>query len=153
MRELPNWKTKIDEIRNGVFKVTLINAYGNISEVIDSANEETIQRAIYGAFDIEKQVSKNWNFFLYEFYLSRISEEKISRKEYNDSSFGSWLIENAEKRMIYNGKDSQLIFEVKSSRKLFERIFNDKEWIEQENIEFKNINFFNAFELAKKLAE
>lgn len=55
--------------------------------------------------------------------------------------------------MIYNGKDSQLIFEVKSSRKLFERIFNDKEWIEQENIEFKNINFFNAFELAKKLAE
>jgi lipoprotein NlpI len=153
MRELPGWKTKIDEIRNGVFKVTLTNAYGNVSEVIDSANEETVQRAISGAFDIEKQVSKNWNYFLYEFYLSRISEEKISKKEYDDSSFGSWLIENAEKRIIYNGKDSSLIFEIKSSKKLFERIFNKKEWVEKENIEFNNINFFNAFELAKKLNE
>lgn len=153
MIDLPGWITKIDEIRNGVFKVTLTNAYGNVSEVIDSANDETIQRAINGAFDIEKQVSKNWNYFLYEFYLSRISEEKIYKKEYNDSSFGSWLIENSEKRIIYDGKNSLLIFEIKSSKKLFERIFNKKEWLEKENIEFKNITFFNAFEMFKKLNE
>jgi hypothetical protein len=153
MKELPGWKTKIDEISNGVFKVTLTNVLGNVSEVIDFASDETIQKAIDGAFDIEKQVSENWNYFLYEFFISRISVEKISSKEYNDASFGSWIIENIGKRIIYDGKDSLLIFETKSSKNLFERIFSKKNWFEKDNIELQNINYFNALELARKFSE
>ena len=56
---LPGWTTKIEEISNGVFKVTLFDSYGRKAEVIDIATDETIDKTLSDAFDLEKQVSKN----------------------------------------------------------------------------------------------
>ncbi len=45
-KDLPRWKTNIDEISNGVFKVTLTDADGRKAEIIDNATDETIDKAI-----------------------------------------------------------------------------------------------------------
>lgn len=111
---IPDWTTYIDEISNGVFKVTLTDAYGRKAEIIDNATEETIERAIGDAFDIEKQISQNWNLFLYDLAVQKLSDKDIKNKEYNGKAFGSWFIERQDKRVVYDGKDSWLIFQTKT---------------------------------------
>jgi len=113
-KSIPGWIIDINEISNGVFKVTLTDAFGRKAEVIDDANDETIERAVSYAFDIEKQVSKNWNLFLYELSNQKLNDTDIENKEYNDKAFGSWVIEKQDRRLIYDGKDSWLVFQTRS---------------------------------------
>jgi hypothetical protein len=113
-KSIPGWTINIDEISNGVFKVTLTDVYGRQAEIIDSATDETIERAIGDAFDIEKQNSQNWNVFLYDLAGQKLSDKDIKNKEYNDKAFGSWFIESQDKRLVYDGKDSWLIFQTKT---------------------------------------
>lgn len=113
-KSIPGWTIYIDEVSNGVFKVTLTDAYGRKAEIIDNATNETIERAIGDAFDIEKQISQNWNLFLYELAIQKIADKDIKNKEYNGQVFGSWLIERQDKRLLYNGKDFWLIFQTKA---------------------------------------
>lgn len=112
-KSIPGWTIYIDEVSNGVFKVTLSDAYGRKAEIIDNATDETIERAISDAFEIEKQNSKNWNLFLYELALQKLEDTEIKIKEYNDKTFGSWLIERRDKRLIYDGKESLLLAQTK----------------------------------------
>jgi len=113
-KSIPGWTINIDEISNGVFKVTLTDTFGRKAELVDNATDETIERAVGNAFDIEKQISKNWNLFLYDFSIQKLGDTDIQSKEYNDKAFGSWLIEKQDKRLVYNGKDSWLIFQTKT---------------------------------------
>lgn len=112
MKYLPDWTIQIDEISNGVFKVTFKDSCGRLAEVTDGAIDKTIERAVGEAFDIERQTSKNWNLFLYDLAQLLLVECKITSKEYNDRAFGSWLIElNSGNRIVYDGKDRLLIYQ------------------------------------------
>ncbi len=113
-KSIPGWTINIDEISNGVFKVTLTDAYGRKAEIIDNATDETIERAISDAFDIENQTSQNWNLFLYDLAVQKLSDKDIKNKEYNNQAFGSWFIERQDKRLVYDGKDSWLILQTKT---------------------------------------
>ncbi|MEJ7557058.1 MAG: hypothetical protein WKF66_02045 [Pedobacter sp.] len=113
-KSIPGWTININEISNGVFKVTLNDAFGRKAEVIDNATDETIERAVSDAFDIEKQVSKNWNLFLYDLSNQILDDTDIENREYKDKAFGSWFIEKQDKRLIYDGKDSELILQTRS---------------------------------------
>lgn len=129
--DLPGWKTNIDEISNGVFKVTLIDTDGRKAEIIDNATDETIEQAIGYAFDIEKEISKNWNKFLFDFCINRFKNLLMMNQEYNDNAFGSWFIEFKSERLLYDGKDSCLILQVKSN----------KDWIDKKIIKNSDINY------------
>ena len=77
---LPGWTLEVDEISNGVFKVILKNALGHKAEIIDDVTDGTIEKAKSYAFDIERQISKNWNLFLYNFCLLRLEGKDVSKK-------------------------------------------------------------------------
>ncbi|MES2829229.1 MAG: hypothetical protein V4687_13790 [Bacteroidota bacterium] len=111
---IPGWTINIDETSNGVFKVTLTDIYGRKAEIIDNATDETIEKAIGDAFDIEKQISQNWNLFLYDLAVQQLSDKEIENREYNDKVFGSWFIKRQDKRLVYEGKESWLIFQTKT---------------------------------------
>jgi hypothetical protein len=121
MKSLPGWTTKIDEVSNGVFKVTLTDNFGRNVEVIDNATNEKITKAYSDAFDIEKQVSKNWNKFLYDLCVSEFSDSNVTAKDYNDKAFGSWLIEVGDNRIVYMGKDSWFVSQLKKNNKWFDQ--------------------------------
>ena len=127
MKSIPGWTSNIEEISNGVFKVTLTDEYGRKTEVIDNATEETIERAISDAFDIEKQISKNWNLFLFNLCIEKLSTENIVNKEYNDNAFGSWFVESTKKRLVYDGKDRWLILQTKNYKSWIDKIITTKE--------------------------
>jgi len=125
---LPGWTTKIDEISNGVFKVTLTDKFGRKAEVVDNATDETIDKTLSYAFDIEKKVSSNWNKFLFDLCLLRLKDKTITKESYNDKDFGSWLIEVVDKRLLYLGKESWLVSQTQSDNKWFDNyIIKDNE--------------------------
>ena len=127
-KSLPGWTTKIDEISNGVFRVTLTDKFGRKAEVVDNATDETIDKTLSYAFDIERKVSSNWNKFLFDFCLLRLKDKKITKQSYNDKDFGSWLIEVADKRLLYLGKESWLVSQTQSDNKWFDNyIIKDSE--------------------------
>jgi len=76
-KSLPGWTIRINETSNGVFKVTLSDAYGHKVEIIGNASDETIKKAISDAFDLEKKISQNWNLFLYNLAIERLMGKKI----------------------------------------------------------------------------
>ncbi len=141
MNSLPGWTINIDEVSNGVFKVTLVDLYGHKVEVIDNATNETIERSKSDAFDIEKQISRNWNLFLYDLCLLNLTNKTIIKQEYKDKVFGSWYIELQDKRVVYDGRDSWLNFEVKQGR----------EWLNIITIEKGKVNYNNFVDLVDNL--
>ena len=142
-RPIPGWAINIDEISNGVFKVTLTDDYGRKTEIIDNATDETIERAIADAFDIEKQISQNWNLFLYDLAVQKLSDEDIRNKEYNDKVFGSWFIERQDKRLVYDGKDSWLIFQTKTKA----------DWTDIDTIKKDELKYSNFIRQINRLTE
>lgn len=133
MNSIPGWTIKIDEISNGVFKVTLTDSYGRKVEIIDDATDETIERAISDAFEIEKQISDNWSKYLYDFCLSRLKNIDLTKKEYQREDFGSWYVELKNKRIVYDGKDFWLIYEEKNNGD-----WEDKIIIKRKELDYKN---------------
>jgi len=113
MKSIPGWTIKIEEISNRVLRVALTDEYGRKAEIIDNDSYETIERAIGYAFDIEKQISKNWSLFLFNLCVATISTKSVVNKKYSDEAFGSWCIESAENRLVYDGKNEWLISQTK----------------------------------------
>lgn len=142
-KSIPGWAINIDEISNGVFKVTLTDAYGRKAENVDNATDETIERTIGDAFDIEKQISKNWNLFLYDLAIQKLGDADITIKEYNDKVFGSWFIEKQNKRVVYDGKDAWLIFQTK----------NKGDWTDIDTIKKDELKYSNFVRQINRLTE
>ena len=143
MNSLPGWSTKIDEISNGVFNVVLTDQFGRKAEVTDNATNETIKKAINDAFEIERQISKNWNKFLYDLCLLNISHEQVILAEYDDQSFGSWVLELANKRIVLDGKDFELILQTKA----------DQGWNDIIKIEKFNLTYLKISELIEAVTK
>ena len=115
MKSLPGWKININETSNEVFEVTLADAYGRKAEAHEIGLDKTIDIAKSYAFDIEIQVSQNWNKFLYDLFLQETENVKFSKQDYNEQAFGSWFFEYEDKRLVLDGKDFDLITQSKST--------------------------------------
>jgi hypothetical protein len=113
MKSLPGWKIKREETSNGIIRVTLTDASGRMAEVHDPDTNETMISAKSHAFDIEKQISKNWNKFLFDLFLEEVENNKIKKRDYNDQAFGSWSFEFDNKRLLLDGKDFMMISQSK----------------------------------------
>jgi hypothetical protein len=103
MQSLPGWTTRIQELSNNHWMITLTDKHGRIAEYSGYNLDETLAIAITGAFDIEKQVSANWGQFLYELCLSHIPATTVVNKYYDQQAGTSWSIEIGRNRLQYLG--------------------------------------------------
>ena len=142
-KSIPGWTISIDGISNGVYKVTLTDACGHKVEIIDNATDETIEKAIGMAFDIEKQVSQNWKLFLYNLAVQKLVDKDIKIKEYNNHAFGSWFIERQDKRLVFDGKDSWLTLQTKTR----------DNWSDINIIKKDDLNYSNFLSQINRLTE
>ncbi|KAA5544855.1 hypothetical protein [Adhaeribacter rhizoryzae] len=127
-KSLPGWTTKVEEVANGVFKIKLTKNFGRKAEIVDNATDETIDKTLSYAFDIERSVSSNWNKFLFEFCLLRLTGKTITKESYYDKDFDSWLIEVGNKRLLYLGKESWLVSQTQDDNEWFDNyIIKDSE--------------------------
>jgi hypothetical protein len=108
---LPEWKLIFEEVSNNVYEITLIDKANRKAGTKGSDLEAGIRKCAEFAFDIEKQISKNWNRFLFEAALIEMPKEDIIESRYDDDAFGSWFIELQKERIIGDGKENLLIKE------------------------------------------
>jgi hypothetical protein len=123
---LPGWSTKVTESSNGVFVITLADRNGRKVEITDIDVEETLLKAMSDAFTIEKQLSQNWNRFLFEMCIGNL-EGLVLKIKYEDRLSGSWLVEIAEKRILYESRDHWLIFQLRKNKKWYDTCILRKE--------------------------
>lgn len=142
-KSIPGWTLNIDKISNDLFKVTLTDTFGRKVKVLDNATEKTIEKALSDAFAIEKKVSKNWNLFLFNLCFQKLEKTEIKIHEYNDKVYGSWFIQRKDKRLVYDGKDSCLIFQTKSKGN----------WMDIETIIKDDLRYSNYVSQINKLKE
>lgn len=142
-KSIPGWTLVTEEISNGIFKATLTDICGRKAEMIDNTIDETIEKTVSSAFDIEKRISQNWSLFLFELAIQNVSEKDDIVKDYSHNSFGSWFIESREKRLIFDGRDSLLLIEVRDRA----------EWKDTETITNDELNYTNFVRLVNQLTE
>jgi hypothetical protein len=123
--------------------MTRKDANGRKAEIVDNATDETIERTISEAFDIEKQSSKNWNLFLYDLAIQKLVDTDITIKEYDDKVFDSWFIERENKRVVYDGKDAWLLFQTK----------NNSDWTDIDTIKKDELSYSSFVRLINRLTE
>jgi hypothetical protein len=82
------------------------------------------------SFEQEKQ-SSTWNKFLYDLAVTDLSADIISSSLYDDHAFGSWVVESIGKRLVYEGRDHALRFE----------IYVNSEWETKEEIAKKDLSY------------
>jgi hypothetical protein len=119
-------------VSNNVYKVTLTDHFARQVETTDIDLEKAIMTVESYAFDIEKQISKGWNKFLYDTCIIKLGDKKIIEKKYHDEAFGSWYILLTDNRILLDGRDFIFCIQVYKNNwvdtrtiKLAELTFND----------------------------
>jgi hypothetical protein len=137
---IPGWTIYIDEISNGVFRVTLTDSSGRKAEVVDDASDAAINKAKGYAFIIERKVSKEWNEFLFDFCILNIGDTNVLTKRYDENVFGSWFVEPLDKRVVYDGRNFLL-----KRQTLKNNCWTDNEEIKSDDITYSNfVDLLNA---------
>jgi len=108
---LPNWILHFEEVSNNIYHVELTDDFGRQASTTDDDLVKAVTTCEGYAFDIEKQISKNWGRFLFDYSLLLLNDRLISQQSYSDKVFGSWFIDCESKRLIYDGRDGVLLIE------------------------------------------
>lgn len=127
---LSGWTLTIDEVSNNVYKVTLTDNFGRQCATTDTDLDAAIATCENYAFDIERQISKNWVKFLYKTCLIKFAEKAIKENHYHEEAFGSWYI-LLKDRILYDGRD--FIFCI--------QVYNDNEWVDIERIKTTDLTY------------
>lgn len=132
---LEGWNLNIDEVSNGVYKMEFIDDYGRIVSCTDHDFERGMETCVNYAFDIEKQITKNWNKFLFDVIKFKLKKNKLDEEVYQNEVFGSSLFKQNNRRIIIDGKDTVIEFQ----KKTILRIWKTKKQISLENLEYKDL--------------
>ncbi|MBD1392417.1 hypothetical protein [Mucilaginibacter glaciei] len=135
----PGRAFKIDEVSNGVFNFVMTDSDGRKAETT-GLFDESFEKVKNFAFDIEKQISKNWNLFLFDLCMLEVNNGEAFETDYNNQAFGSWYIRLENRMLVYNGKDSCLI----SRRQLLGN------WNDVEELPKSELSYLNSIELLNK---
>jgi len=123
----------ITEVSNGVYQVVMRDRHGRLVELTDDDLELATAKAQGDAFLIEKQISSNWNRFLFE--LSGLLLQDLPAKNiYHEMHFGSWVIEWNKMRLVYDGRDSWLTLQQADND-----IWDDKIVITKDNLTLESL--------------
>lgn len=106
---LPNWILRFNEVSNNVYYVSLTDSFGRVATSTDDDIYNAIKVCEEYAFDIEKQISKNWKDFLFEYTMLKLKDADSLCNGMNGYAYGSWSIKVNEKIFFYDGRDEILI--------------------------------------------
>jgi hypothetical protein len=109
---LPGWTLRYNEVSNNVWEVLLIDSKGREAGTKDTDLERAVSVCEQYAFDIEKQISGDFNKFLFDTCKMRLAEKPIAKALYHFEAFGSWVIQINEGRLVFDGKDYLLTHQI-----------------------------------------
>ncbi len=100
---LPGWRLEIREVSNSVYNVQLRDAHGRISETTSTDIDEACITCANYAFDIERQISRNWSKFLYELCLLELRDVMLR----HEANTPGWTVQTTRKKIsLVSGAES-----------------------------------------------
>src|SRR5215213_2464089 len=87
---LPNWTLRIDEESNHVYNVVLIGDFGRQAATADHDFERAVKTCEGYAFDMERQVSKDWSRFLFDYAMLKLKAIVTFSNGDPKNPYGSW---------------------------------------------------------------
>jgi len=139
---IDGWILHYKEVSNNVFTFELTDNFGRKAGCTDHEFERGIETCISYAFDIEKQLHKGWNKFLFDIFTLILSDQKLTEKVYYEKDFGSWTIQLNNSRVILDAKEYILILQYQDGH---------KDWREKENIKLLDLTYENIKRLTNFL--
>jgi hypothetical protein len=129
---IDGWILNFKEVSNNVYTFELTDKFGRKSGCTDHDFERGLETCVSYAFDIEKQINKNWNKFLLDIFKLKLSSQKLTEEVYHEKTFGSWTIQLNNFRIILDGKDYILALQSHDKNKI---------WTDKENIKLEELTF------------
>jgi len=127
---LPGWTLRFNEVSNNVYNVYLTDNFGRQGSTTDTDLDAAIATCESYAFDIEKQISKNWTKFLYDTFLMKFSDKGITENQYHNEAFGSWYI-LLKDRVLYDGRD--FVF--------CQQVYEVNDWVDKQRINVNELTY------------
>jgi hypothetical protein len=106
---LPGWTLNFDEISNNVYKVVLTDSFGRQAATTDYDLERAVKTCEGYAFDIERQISKDWSRFLFDYAMLKLEGTVTFSNGDPKTAYGSWGVRVKDKIVTYEGRDDVLI--------------------------------------------
>jgi hypothetical protein len=106
---LPHWVLRFDEVSNNVYKVALNDSSGRQAASTDHDLERAVKTCEGYAFDIERQISKDWSRFLFDYAMLKLEGRVTFSNGDPKNAYGSWSIRVEGKILTYEGRDDVLI--------------------------------------------
>lgn len=135
------WTLYTNEVSNGVTFFEMTDLNGCQVSCTDGDYERGLNNCISFAFDVEKKISRNWNKFLFDLFKYELRSYKLLENNYSEIDFGSWIISTKKKRIILDGKESELMIQNKSLFKNWRGVKS----LNLSNIVFEDIKEFKHF--------
>ena len=112
-----------------------IDDFGRIVGCTDHDFERGMETCVGYAFDVEKQINKKWNKFLFDVIKFKLKKNKLDEEVYQNEVYGSSLFRQNNRRIIIDGKETILKFQ----KKTFLRIWKTKKQISLENLKYEDL--------------
>ena len=112
---VPGWWFNVEEVSACHYVLTGIDQDGRRVSCEGTDVSNLMRTGRNYAVNIALQVSKNKHKFLYEYFLQRLVDDKLSESKYDEKVFGSWIIYNLNTRIVLDGKESLLIVQVQNN--------------------------------------
>lgn len=126
------WTLHYEEVSNNVYQFKLTDNSGRQAGCKDHDFERGIETCVSYAFDIEKQLNRNWNKFLFDIFKFKLSKHKLTEEIYHENVFGSWTIQLENGRIILDGRDYLLTLQC---------LDKNQNWIDRENIRLSDLTY------------
>jgi len=136
-----DWKLESREVSNGVTFFEMTNLSGCQVSCTDHDYERGLNNCFSYAFGIEKQIFINWNKFLYDFCKFEFNGIEFKEELYSEKDFGSWHYSLLKKRIVYDGKNSELSIQKKG---IFNN-WNEIKVLNKKEITLESIKEFTDF--------
>ena len=136
---LAGWTLSFDEVSNNIYKVKLTDKFGRETETTDSDLEKALTKVENYAFDIERQISKGWNEFLYNTCILKLQDKVIVEKHYTEKAYCSWYILLNENKIILDGRDFYFCLQVYK-----------KHWVDIETIKMSELTLDNFIDVIRR---
>ncbi len=136
---LPNWILRFDEVSNNVYNIVLTDGSGRQAVTTDHDLYRGVGTCEGHAFDIEKQVSKDWSRFLFAYSMLKLQELVTFSNGDPKNAFGTWGIIVKDKTLTYEGRDDVLIAKDNNAP------LSEYRAMALKDISFKDFNKYIAF--------
>ncbi|OJW59821.1 MAG: hypothetical protein BGO55_17310 [Sphingobacteriales bacterium 50-39] len=135
---MPGWTPKVTEVSNGVYNILLPDRHSRKVETTGADIDAMMKEVLEGALSVEKQISLNWNKFLFDLCLNILADLNVE-KNFDEKHFGLWIALLSNKRIVYDGRDHWLISQIREGNYWYDACISTKEDLALDVLHFTSL--------------